>query len=81
MSTVKSILPKLKATAFTYYNLDKKTVNDFKKLYAYLKKNENKDVSEFAIKRATEMLKEQGRYSDYVRKYKAMEILSNSIKH
>jgi hypothetical protein len=27
------------------------------------------------------MLKEQGRYSDYVRKYKAMEILSTSIKH
>jgi hypothetical protein len=81
MATVKSMLPKVKATSLTYYNLDKRTVDDFKKLYSYLKKNENKDVGEMAIRRANEMLKEQGRYSDYVRKYKAMEILSTSIKH
>lgn len=81
MATVKSMLPKVKATSLTYYNLDKRTVDDFKKLYSYLKKNENKDVGEMAIKRANEMLKEQGRYSDYVRKYNAMEILSTSIKH
>ena len=81
MAKVKQILSKVKATSLTYYNLDKRTIDDFKKLYAYLKKHENKDVGEMAIKRANEMLKEKGRYSDYVRKYKAMEILSTSIKH
>ena len=81
MAKSKSMLSKVKATSLTYYNLDKTTVDDFKKLYAYLKKHENKDVGEFAVKRANEMLKEQGRYSDYIRKYKAMEILSTSIKH
>lgn len=80
MATIKSMLSKVKATSLTYYNLDKRTVEDFKKLYAYLKKHENKDVGKLAIKRVNEMLKEQGRYSDYVRKYKAMEILSTSMR-
>lgn len=81
MATVKSMLAEVKASRFTYYNLDKKTVDDFKKRYSYLKRHEKKDVSDFSIKRAKEMLKEQGKYSDYVRKYKAMEILSQGIKH
>ena len=81
MRTIKSMLSEVKATKFTYYNLNKITVEDFKKLYSYLKRNENKDVTEMAIKRAKEMIKEQGKYLDYVRKYKAMEILSQGIKH
>ena len=81
MATVKSMLVDVKASKFTYYNLDKKTVEDFKKIYSYLKKHENKEVSALAITRAKEMLKEQGKYSDYVRKYKAMDILSKGIKH
>lgn len=81
MATVKSMLSEVKASKFTYYNLDKKTVDDFKKLYSYLKRHEEKDVSALSITRAKEMLKEQGKYSDYVRKYKAMGILSQGIKH
>lgn len=81
MAIIKSILSDVKASRFTYYNLDKKTIEDFKKLYSYLKKNEKKEVSSLSITRAKEMLKEQGKYSDYVRKYKAMYILSTGIKH
>ncbi len=81
MATVKSMLSKVRGTSSTYYNLDKRSVEDFKKLYAYLKKHEDKDVSSLAIKKADEILKDSGRLGDYLRKYKAMEVLSASIKH
>lgn len=81
MEAIKPMLSEVRASKFTYYNLDKKTVDDFKKLYSYLKKHENKDVSDLSISRAKEMLKEQGKFSDYVRKYKAMQILSQGINH
>lgn len=75
------MLAEVKASRFTYYNLDKKTVNYFNKLYSYLKRHKKKDVPVLLIKRAKVILKEQNKYSDYVRKYKAMEILSQGIRH
>lgn len=80
MATIKSILKYIKASKLTYYNLGKKQISDFKKLYSYLKSHDEKEVYDHSMKSAKEMLKEQGRYSDYVRKYKAMEILSQGIK-
>ena len=41
---VKELLPKIKANRYTYYNLDKKSVEDFKNLYNYLKKHEDKEI-------------------------------------
>lgn len=79
MKTIKSILAAVKPSRFTYYNLDKETVSGFKKLYSYLKKHENKEVTYLAMIRAKATLKEQS--IDFVRKYKAMEILSQGIKH
>ena len=81
MATVKSMLSKVKATASTYYNLDKRSVDDFKKLYSYLKKHENKEVGSLGLKKANDVLKDSGRLGDYLRKYKAMEAISTSIKH
>jgi hypothetical protein len=78
MKTIKSMLPKVKATRSNYYGLNDKAVADFRRLYNYLKKHENKFVSALAVMRATEVLKEEN-YIDYVRKYKAMEILSCGI--
>ena len=37
MEAIKPMLSEVRASKFTYYNLDKKTVDDFKKLYSYLK--------------------------------------------
>ena len=71
MAKIKTILPKLRASASTYYNLDKKTIETFKKDYAYLKKYENKEVADLWIKEAKEMLKKEG-YNDYLRKIKAI---------
>lgn len=81
MATVKSMLSKVKGTSSTYYNLDTRTVQDYKNLYAYLKKNENKEVGLLALKQANDILKEKGKYGDYYRKFKAMQILSTAIKH
>ena len=39
---VKELLPKVKANRYTYYNVDKKSIQDFKNLYSYLKKHEDK---------------------------------------
>ncbi len=80
MAKVKTILPKLRANATTYYNLDKRSIENFQKDYAYLKKHENKEVADLWVKNAKEMLKNKS-YSDYVRKIKAINIIATHIKH
>ena len=89
---VKDYLPKLKANRYTYYNLDQKTIRDFKNLYNYLKKHKEKNVSNYfqwndSIKGSVNywlnnktIFKNQ-KYIEYIRKYKAMEIISQAIKH
>ncbi len=79
MATVKSILHLVKPTRYTFYNLDKKSIEDFKKLYSYLKKHETKNVLSASMLQAKDVLKQQAKYSDYVRKYKAMNLVSTAI--
>ena len=83
---IKDYLPKLKANRHTYYNLDKKTIQDFKNLYNYLKKHKEKNVSNYfqwndAIICTVNYWLNNKNYTDYVKKYKAMEIISQTIKH
>jgi len=79
MVKISSILPKLKANSLTYYNLDKKSVSDFKKSYSYLKKNKDKEVLVLWAKDVIKILEDKT-CSDYVRKFKAINIISTSIK-
>jgi|TARA_Y100000015_G_C2386558_1_gene87773 hypothetical protein len=87
---VKDYLPKVKANRYTYYNLDKETIQYFKNKYNYLKKHKEKEVSNCF--QSNDLLKcsvnywlnnknYKDYYIDYVKKYKAMEIISQLIKH
>lgn len=77
--TVTDFLPMVKPNNKTYYNLDDRSINMFKKLYSYLVKQKDKQVGLLGTKRATAML--DSKETDYVKKYKAMEIISQNIKH
>jgi hypothetical protein len=81
MNKVESFLPKLKASRYTYYNLDKDSVDDFKKLYSYLKRHKEKNVIWLHAKIAKDMLKERKGYTEFVWKYKAMEAIVQGIQH
>ena len=84
---IKDYLPKLKANKYTYYNLEQNTIQDFKNLYNYLKKHKEKEVSynyfqwNDAIKGSINYWLNSKSYIDYVKKFKAMEIISQTIKH
>jgi len=82
---VKDYLTKLKANRYTYYNLDKKTIQNFKNLYSHLKKHQEKNVSNYfqycdASNRQINFWLNNQNELDYIRKYKAMEIISQTIK-
>ena len=74
---VSEILPKVKANKYTYYNLDKTSVNAFKELYNYLKINKNKKVFLAAHNSFAHHLKSND--LDYLKKYKAMLCIENNI--
>tara|TARA_R100000654_G_scaffold67317_1_gene95847 strand:+ start:237 stop:473 length:237 start_codon:yes stop_codon:yes gene_type:complete len=76
---VKDYLPKLKANRYTYYNLNQKTIQDFKNLYNYLKKHKEKECSDYM--HIYKIFTERNHYSDFLKKYKTMSILSQTIKH
>jgi len=83
---VKELLPKVKANRYTYYNLDKSQISGFKNLYKYLKKHKQKNVSNYfqycdALKGQVNFWLNNKNELDYIRKYKAMEIISQTIKH
>ena len=79
---VKEILPKVKANRYTYYNLDKKTIQDFKNMYNYLKKHEDKEIGLlFGIIIQLDKYKEKLKETDYIKKYTIMDLLSQTIKH
>lgn len=75
--TVKDYLPKLKANRYTYCNLSKKDQKCFQNLYNYLKKHKEKTT----LIRAVDYWLNDKKHIDYIRKYKAMEVLSQTIKH
>ena len=79
---VKDYLPKLKANRYTYYNLDRKTIQDFKNLYNYLKKHEDKEIGLlFGIIIQSNKYKEKLKQTDYIKKYTIMNLLSQTIRH
>ena len=77
--TVADFLPMVKPSSKTYYNLDDRSKDMFKKLYSYLVKHKDKQVGLLGAKRAVAML--DTKEMDYVKKYKAMEIISQNINH
>ena len=84
---VKEILPKLKANSKTYYNLTPKQIIMFKDVYSYLKKHKEKEVRK-NIFQYNDALSNQINYwlnkkneTDYVRKYKAIEVISYNLIH
>ena len=77
--TVADFIPMVKPNSKTYYNLDNKSIDMFKKLYFYLVKHKDKQVGLLGAKRAVAML--DTKEMDYVKKYKAMEIISQNINH
>jgi len=74
---VKELLHKVKANRYTYYNLSVKDKKYFQNLYNYLKKHKEKTTF---IKSIDYWLNDNT-YIDYIKKYKAMEIISQTIKH
>ena len=73
---VKELLHKVKANRYTYYNLSEKDKNYFQNLYNYLKKHKEKTTSIKAI----DYWLNNNTYIDYIKKYKAMEVISQTIK-
>jgi len=80
---VKDYLPKVKASRYTYYNLDEKTKNDFQRLYNYLKRNKDKELSIYykwcdGLKIDVEHWLNRCDI-EYLRKYKTMEVIRDLI--
>ncbi len=78
MNTVKDYLKTVKANKYTYYNLDKEAVREYRKLYNYLKDNKECAVSLILFDNQVNTIKEQFK-TDYLIKYKTMELISCSI--
>lgn len=84
---VKDILPKVKANSRTYYNLSPKQIIMYKDLYSYLKKHRNKEICKNVFQ-YSDALTGQINYwlnnkneLDYLRKYKAMELIAHNLVH
>ena len=84
---VNDILPLVKANKYTYYNLNRKSVIMFKDLYSYLKKYKYNEISKNvfqnndALKGQIEFWLNNKNETEYIRKYKTMELISDNIKH
>jgi len=82
---VAEILNKVKANKYTYYNLSKEQIKDFQKLYSYLKRNSQREIRK-NIFQYNDALQGQINYwlnksneLDYLKKYKAMELISTNL--
>ena len=76
--TVNDYIHTVKANRYTYYNLDKKIINDYKKLYTYLKKHKDKVVSSGLIDIQIKTINDKFDI-DYLIKYKIMQLISYNI--
>ena len=76
---VKDILPSVKANKHTYYNLDRKSIIMFKDLYSYLVRHKEKEVGGILIEPQLNTI--NIKYTGYLKKYKAMELIAHNIKH
>ena len=77
---IKDILNQVKASKNTYYNLDKKSIQDYKKLYNYLKKHSEKSFFLAAHNSFYHWINKKNKL-EYVKKYNAMQCISTCIIH
>ena len=80
METVTKILKYVRASKHTYRNLSYESKVDFRRLYTYLKAHKNKEVCSFAILRAKKELS-NAQHNEFVRKFNAMNLLCEGLKH
>lgn len=73
--TIGDILPLLKASSNTYYNLDDKAKESFKKDFNKLKSKSNNVVSSTSKLRIKQILNNETLILDYLYKYKTIEVL------
>ena len=78
--TVNDYINTVKANKYTYYNLDKKTISDYKNLYNYLKKHKDKNISTGLIDIQITTIYNKFN-TDYLIKYNIMKLISKNIKH
>jgi hypothetical protein len=78
---VKTILKQVKANNTTYKNVELGDVIKFQDLYSYLKKHSDKRFFNAVHNSYKHHLNNKKYFSDYLRKYKAMECIAYSIKH
>jgi len=84
---VKELLPKFKANSKTYYNLTPKQIIMFKDLYLYLKKHKEKHIKTNVFKNNDALIGSVNYWLnldgeiDYLKKYKAMELVAHNLIH
>lgn len=76
---VSRYLKSVRANKFTFYNLDEATKNEFKALYKYLVKHKDKDVYSLITKISINQI--DSKTTDYIYKFKKMQVISTNIKH
>ena len=76
--TVSDYLPMVKANRYTFYNLDKETIELFRREYCYLKKHKDRPVSLMAQSGIDANFKLKNEY-DYIKKYNAMVCIGLGI--
>ena len=79
---VKELLKEDKANRYTYYNLDKEAIKEYQKLYNYLKINKKKKINQLLFLWGKELLLENENYHfyiEYVKKYRLMNLISQTI--
>jgi len=77
---VKELLKQVKANRYTYYNIDKKGINEYQKLYNYLKRNKEKKINQLLLLWGLEN-ENSHFYIEYVKKYRLMKLISETIIH
>lgn len=84
---VKEILPKLRANKLTYHNASQRQIIMFKDVYSYLKRHKEKEIMTNIFQYNDAIGGQIGYWlnnkneTDYIRKYKAMELISYNLKH
>jgi len=79
---VKELLKEIKANRYTYYNLDKEAIKEYQKLYNYLKINKKKKINQLLFLWGKKLLLENENYHfyiEYVKKYRLMNLISQTI--
>ncbi len=72
---VKDLLPYLRGTKSTYYNLEKSSVEAFKEIYAKCKKIQNRKVDQYYCKHIENILNNDKLVLDIIYKTEIIKIL------